>query len=252
MYTVNKQLGETPLACLERIRYENMISSDVPMTYAGRLDPMAEGLMIILEGDECKDKEKYTRLDKTYEFGILVGFETDTYDLLGLVTEKENGSVIPDLIRNLEGLQDVLNSFVGKQAQSYPAYSSKTVDGKQLHTYAREGTAVESPKHEIEIYNLRCTSTVILKKDELEKQIQERIGKIVGDFRQTEILQKWSEVLSQTPQTEFHILSCTIDCGPGTYVRQLVHDIGEKLGVPMVTFSIKRTKVGHYYESLTK
>ncbi len=241
MHLVYKQLGETPLMCLERIRHENMISVDVPMTYAGRLDPMAEGLMILLVGDECKEKEKYTGLDKTYEFEILVGFATDTYDLLGLV-QKETKSVS----FKEDAFQNVLQSFVGKQTQSYPAYSSKTVDGKQLHTYAREGTLVQSPNHEIEIYNLYCTSTTIRKKDELERQIEERIGKVVGDFRQTEILQKWSEVLSQTPQTEFHILSCTIDCGPGTYVRQLVHDIGTKLGIPMTTFSIKRTKVGGY------
>ena len=30
------------------------------MTYAGRLDPMAEGLMIILIDAECKNKENYT------------------------------------------------------------------------------------------------------------------------------------------------------------------------------------------------
>lgn len=242
MFIVYKNLGETPLICLERVRLEKGIENTVPMTYAGRLDPMAEGLMVILEGEECKEKEKYTGLDKTYEFEILVGFETDTHDLLGLVTS--NSVVIPDLIRNPGNLKNVLDSFIRKQEQSYPAYSSKTVLGKQLHTYAREGTVVESPAHEIEIYTLQCTSTVILKKDELEKQIQERISKVVGDFRQREILQKWSEVLSQSSQSEFQIISCVVECGSGTYVRQLVSDIGQKLGVSMTTFSIKRIKVG--------
>lgn len=241
MYIVYKQLGETPLSCLERFRVKKGIPMDAPMTYAGRLDPMAEGLMIILDGAECKEKDKYTGLDKTYEFEILVGFETDTYDLLGLV---QNIAEINSLEEEM--FCKTLISFLGKQMQSYPVYSSKTVDGKQLHTYAREGTVVESPKHEIEIYSLQCTSTAILKKDELEKQITERISKVVGDFRQEEILKRWSEVLVQSHQSEFQILSCTIDCGSGTYVRQLVHDIGNKLGIPMTTFSIKRTKVGQY------
>ena len=82
---VYKNLGETPLECLERVRSEQGIADDIPMTYAGRLDPMAEGLLIILIGEECKNKEKYLGLDKTYEFKILVGFSTDTYDLLGMI-----------------------------------------------------------------------------------------------------------------------------------------------------------------------
>ncbi len=243
MHIVYKNLGETPLMCLERVRLEKGIENTIPMTYAGRLDPMAEGLMIILEGEACKEKEKYTGLDKTYEFEILVGFETDTYDLLGLVT-KGNPVVIPDLIRNPGNLKNVLDSFIGKQEQSYPVYSSKTVDGKQLHTYAREGTVIESPTHQVEIYTLQCTSAVILKKDELEKQIIERISKVVGDFRQEEILMKWKDILLQSSQDEFQLISCVVECGSGTYVRQLVSDIGIRLGVPMTTFSIKRTKVG--------
>jgi tRNA pseudouridine55 synthase len=247
MHLVYKQLGETPLACLERVRVENGISADVPMTYAGRLDPMAEGLMILLVGDECKDKESYTGLDKTYEFAILVGFETDTYDLLGLVTQElPHPDPLLNKERGLDPVQNVLQSFIGKQQQSYPVYSSKTVDGKQLHTYAREGTVVEAPTHQIEIYNIQCTSTVMIGKTELEKQIQERIGNVVGDFRQAEILKRWNEVLQKSPQNEFQMFSCTMDCGAGTYVRQLVHDIGTKLDIPMTTFSIKRTKVGEF------
>ena len=38
--------------------------------------------MIILEGLECKEQGKYCGLDKIYEFEILYGFTTDTYDIL--------------------------------------------------------------------------------------------------------------------------------------------------------------------------
>ncbi len=252
MYCVYKKRGETPLACLERVRREHGILDDVPMTYAGRLDPMAEGLMIILVGEECKDKEKYTKLNKTYEFEILVGFETDAYDLLGLVDCRrqdllQNEFVIPENIRNPEIFQNTLASFVGRQQQTYPAYSSKTVNGKQLHIYAREGRAdFVRPTHEVEIFSLTQTGTKTISRENLLREIIERISKVVGDFRQDEILEKWKEVLTQSSSDEFQIITCRIDCGSGTYVRQLVHDIGEKLGMPITTFSIKRTKVGEY------
>jgi tRNA pseudouridine55 synthase len=89
MITVYKNLGETPLQCLERYRLEAGIEAGVPMTYAGRLDPMAEGDMIILVGEECKGKDKFLPLRKEYEMEVLLGVETDTYDLLGIF-QKEN------------------------------------------------------------------------------------------------------------------------------------------------------------------
>ena len=44
---------------------------------------MANGLMILLINNECKQQDKYLKLNKTYEFDILFGFKTDTYDVLG-------------------------------------------------------------------------------------------------------------------------------------------------------------------------
>ena len=83
-YIIWKNLGETPLEALTRLREEVSIPSDVPMTYAGRLDPAAEGFLIVLTGEECKKKETYSSLTKTYMAEILVDVSTDSYDLLGI------------------------------------------------------------------------------------------------------------------------------------------------------------------------
>lgn len=65
-----KELGETPLECLQRFKAEHPEYMEAKMTYLGRLDPMAEGLLLVLVGN-TKDKEKYLSLDKTYEFEVL-------------------------------------------------------------------------------------------------------------------------------------------------------------------------------------
>jgi len=39
--TILKAVGETPLQALKRARQAHGIAPEVPMTYAGRLDPMA-------------------------------------------------------------------------------------------------------------------------------------------------------------------------------------------------------------------
>ena len=240
MYTTGKEIGETPLDCLKRVREREGISMEIPMTYAGRLDPMAEGLMIILAGEECKEKDRYLGLSKVYEFEVLVGFETDTYDLLGLVKSTGNEIVSSDRFT------EVLNTFLGEYDQSYPAYSSKPVDGKPLFQHAREGNKIEVPTHAVKIESLTTINMRNITIGELEKDITEKITKVRGDFRQTEILKEWGSVLKKNSQQEFQIFSCVLSCESGTYVRQLVSDIGAKLGVPCVTYSIKRTKVGNY------
>ena len=69
--TIYKNEGETPLECLERFRVEQPIYKDAVLSYAGRLDPMAEGVMLVLVDEENKNREKYLSLDKTYEVEIL-------------------------------------------------------------------------------------------------------------------------------------------------------------------------------------
>ena len=64
---LNKNGWETPLQCLEFFRLKYKEYKNIPMTYAGRLDPMASGVLVILVGEECKKKEKYLKLDKEYE-----------------------------------------------------------------------------------------------------------------------------------------------------------------------------------------
>ena len=108
--TVYKKRGETPLEALENLRLKENIAPEVSMTYAGRLDPMAEGLIIILVGDAFKEenKKKYLGLDKTYELEILVGFDTDTHDLLGLV---QNIKTDVDQKEILKKVQNEINNI---------------------------------------------------------------------------------------------------------------------------------------------
>src|SRR5260221_10407124 len=85
---INKKIGETPSEAILRFKIENPDYDTVAMTYAGRLDPMAEGLLLVLCGEEIDKKEKYLNLSKTYEFEVLWGFSSDTLDILGLVSDE--------------------------------------------------------------------------------------------------------------------------------------------------------------------
>ncbi len=240
---LKKNIGETPLEALERVRKENGIDMSIPMTYAGRLDPMAEGVLLVLVGEECKNKDKYLGLDKEYEVEILFGFATDTYDTLGKVRLASQKLKVESEKMNTE-----LQKFKGKFVQEYPAYSSKTVDGVQLHTLANEGKLPdEMPTKEVEIYNIEMLEEREIHSDVLLEEIKNKISKVKGDFRQSEILDLWQQNLgmSDVPK-KFKIIKIKVKCSSGTYMRSLAHNLGTRLRVPALAYSIKRTKIGEY------
>lgn len=241
---IHKNIGETPLEAMERFRAKEIAKGksellNVPMTYAGRLDPMAEGQLLILIGEECKKKDEYLGLDKEYEVEVLFGVTTDTYDALGLVTDCNTVEMI-----DLSRVKD-LRTFVGKFNQPYPPYSSKTVDGVQLHQLSRSGDLPEEmPTKEVEIYSIDKISEKRIPVSELMEMIEGRISKVNGDFRQEEITNKWKEFIGQLESGhEFSVIKIKVLCSSGTYMRSLAHHMGKLLGCGAIALSINRTKI---------
>jgi tRNA pseudouridine55 synthase len=256
--TIYKKVGETPLQALERVRIEQGISANVPMTYAGRLDPMAEGVLIVLVGEECKQKEHFLGLNKVYEVEVIFGVATDTYDVLGIVgaptiagansCDNTGVDVVPGGNMHFSySSMPSLQKYVGKFTQEYPAFSSKTVAGKQLHTYAREGVMPdEMPTKEVEIFSIETLSSSEMLGDEIAKIAIEKVQKVAGDFRQSEIIAGWRRFASQNGHTIHTILKIRVTCSSGTYMRSLAHRIGRDFGTSAIAFSIKRVAVGDF------
>jgi tRNA pseudouridine55 synthase len=240
--TLYKNRGETPLECIERFKKDNPEYKNDKMTYAGRLDPLAEGLLLILVGDECKNKEKYLGLEKVYEVDVFFGFSTDTYDVLGKITESKdyNKSKIPN--------ENLLKSFIGKFSQKYPSFSSKTIKGKTLFSLFKNGELKdeEIPEKEVEIKDIKIIGGRTISKIDLKKYINESISLVKGDFRQKEILDIWKYTIVNFKSDNFMIISLRVDCTSGTYMRTLANAIGEKAGIPALALSIKRIKVGKF------
>nr|MBP7006569.1 hypothetical protein [Candidatus Paceibacterota bacterium] len=76
------------------------------------------------------------------------------------------------------------------------------------------------------------------------ENIEKRIQKVKGDFRQKEILKIWKEKLKN--QDIYFIGSFSIKCSSGTYVRSIANSLGDGLHIPALAFSIKRTKLGKW------
>ena len=227
-------------------------------THTGTLDPMADGGLVVLTGEDRFKKAEYSNWEKTYQFQILVGIKTDSGDLLGLI-EKNSTSSNPkekqNLIKNLEEkIKTTLLELIGKQTQIAPAFSAQRVAGKAGFDLAKQGKKFELQKNEIEIFSLKIIPSENTKKKiknisskELLEYIQQTISLVKGDFRQKKIITQWENLLkNDKQQNNFLIITLEAVTTKRTYIRSLIQEISQKLNLPMTAFSITRTKNGPF------
>lgn len=236
-----KNEGETPLECINRAKEEGVIPKEEKATYAGRLDPMAEGLLIVLFGESVHKKEEFLKLSKEYEVEVLLGISTDTGDILGLIKESKFNPEISE-----EKTKEVLNKCVGEFEEEYPKYSSRTVGGKPLFSLARLGHIFKSPKHKVIINSIFLDSIRNINLLEVANESIERIKKVKGDFRQEEIIAGWNNLKNISGNENVLVISIKVSCESGAYMRVLAEKIGKSLGYPALALRIKRVRVGDF------
>ena len=129
---------------------------------------------------------------------------------LGITTDTQDitGQVlkISEVTADLQQITEVVNRFIGEYLQLPPMYSAIKVNGKRLYELARQGKEVERERRKVSIKDIR-----------------------ILDYSKEE-----NEV------------SLSVDCGKGTYIRTLIHDIGETLGCGATMKSLVRTAVGQF------
>ena len=142
---INKPAGITSYDVVDVIK---KIFDGSKVGHTGTLDPIATGVLPIVIGDATKLSDELMAETKVYRVKMLLGVETNTYDITGRI-------VFASVIRNDEiYIRERIKRFIGKQEQVPPAYSAIRVDGKRAYEYAREGKELKLKAREIEIYNI--------------------------------------------------------------------------------------------------
>lgn len=107
-------------------------------------------------------------------------------------------------------VDETLKTFVGPQLQLPPLYSAIKVDGKKLYEYARKDQEVpDLAPRPVEVHSISRSSPVVFREEEAH-------------------------------------FSLSLHCGKGFYVRSLVRDLGERLGIPATLTGLRRTSVGEF------
>lgn len=143
---INKPKGYTSHDIVNILRKE---LNTKKVGHTGTLDPNATGVLPILIGQATKISKYLIEHNKTYIAELKLGEKSTTGDTEGEIIEKRT---VPHL--NQKQVEDTLQSFLGKQLQTPPVYSSIKINGKKAYEYARNGEYVEIPAREIDIIDI--------------------------------------------------------------------------------------------------
>jgi len=153
---IDKPAGITSYDVVDVIK-KLFIGSKVGHT--GTLDPVATGVLPILIGDATKLSDNLTAENKAYRVKMLLGVETNTYDITGKI-------VYASVVNKDEiYIRERIKRFIGVQTQTPPQYSAIKVEGKRAYQYAREGKEVELKPRTIEIYDINNIAVDLRKRE---------------------------------------------------------------------------------------
>lgn len=218
----------------------------VKTAHTGVLDPLAEGVIIVLLGDERLKKEIYSKWKKEYEFEVAFGISTDSYDGMGLAVSSDFSKKI-----TTAEITKVLNSLKGKYTQEVPLYSAVKVKGKKLFLYPNKGLSIPKlPKKTGQVYEVEL---ITLKRSDTKKLILKIISNVEkikgGEFRQQEIIKGWKNYLEKLEQdlpSKIYVAKIKVQTSSGIYIRSLSQDIAKALQTKAFVTKLTRTKNGEY------
>jgi len=239
---IYKREGITPLEAIDEFRLINRSLEKDKISYAGRLDPMADGVLLLLIGDANKHRNDFLSFEKTYRINVLFGISTDSFDILGMPQVAKSKNI------SITDIKKVLDGFKGTFLQKFPPYSSKPVNGRPLFYWAKNGRLdeIEIPEKERSISSIAIVDTSNINGGELINKVLERIKDVQGDFRQQEIADAWASLKARIQNDSFQLATIEVSGSSGLYMRQLAVDIGQKLSQYALAYSITRTHVGPF------
>ncbi|MFN7906442.1 MAG: tRNA pseudouridine(55) synthase TruB [Pseudobdellovibrionaceae bacterium] len=145
MLLIAKQSGMTSHDVVAKAR---RILKTKEIGHAGTLDPMAEGLMLLLIGEGTKLSQFLLEKDKRYRVQFRLGETSDTLDSTGFVTA--SNVAVPAI----EKIKQAILEIQGEMNLSIPRFSAKQVDGQRLYDLARQGVEFTAPKKIMKFWNI--------------------------------------------------------------------------------------------------
>lgn len=156
---VNKPKDWTSFDVVNRIRriiqnseYNITNKKRYPVGHTGTLDPLATGLLVVLVGKYTKNAEKLSKLDKEYDFTMMLGTSSSTGDEEGEKTR------ISSRCPELSEIKATINKLTGEIQQTPHKFSAIKINGKKAYELARKGQEVKLEPRKVRIEKLEINS----------------------------------------------------------------------------------------------
>lgn len=129
---INKPSGCTSNGCLQRIKRE---LHQKKLGHAGTLDPMVEGVLIVLLGQATKISSYIMEQGKKiYKGRLCIGVETTTWDKEGEIVQEYATSNITE-----KQIEEAIQEWSVIEEQEVPPISAAKFKGKSLYKWTRMG-----------------------------------------------------------------------------------------------------------------
>lgn len=250
MFLYYKKRYQTCLQMLDCARKEFTVLKDEILSYAGVLDPMAEGWVTVLVGkEENRERVKYTQATKEYYVDVLLGVSTDSGDLMGVV---ENCSLSAGSYKQDEIMKIIsaISSFPDLYEQRVSRLANKKFQGKPLWLYALEDRYIadeDLPLNEVQLFERELVAMYEISEKVLIDDLVSMGEVFGGNFRMDRILPSWNrlfgERLIEKAYQYFKIITLRLKVSKGFFVREFVKDVSRQVNYPLVIYRLKRTKV---------
>ena len=147
---INKPAGISSAACLRLIK-QQPFARHWKLGHAGTLDPVANGLLLVLVNRATRLFDLLQTYQKKYHAQILLHLATNTGDITGTVTAKQ-----PAILLSQQQINLVFNRY--QQVYSYfqrvPDYAAVRFQGKKFYQYIRAGIKPPPRFKSVTIYQL--------------------------------------------------------------------------------------------------
>ena len=185
--------------------------------HAGTLDPMADGLLILLLGEATKFSHYIMGQDKKYSAEIQLGLETDSWDAEGelMTTAEAYKSKNMDLTE--AQILQAVSDMQGDLSLQVPVHSAVKIQGQKLYDYARKGKAIVPPTRIMKFYK----------------------AELKGFTSNPSFFIKGSDYKTLK-------LNVDLDCEKGSYIRSWVHHLGKNLGCGALMSGLTRHQSGAF------
>jgi hypothetical protein len=267
---VFKPIGSNLTDVLKKEQVVEQFDPESRLTFKGRLDELASGILCITTGSNKEFGEIVKGCKKTYHFKLLISpngfddpkFKTDTYDVMGMPQENMNGYFTVgknEVTKNnfiMKELEKRINECKSEEyMQRYPIYSSRTVHSelyqekfgkrkKQPLWFLAQNECLppfnEIPLVNSKVFDLRIEKVSMVKPDDMINIISEHISatnqKADNKFRQEEIISSYQDRMANNVFAgDFIVVDMVTTVGSGTYVRGICDYLGG------VAINIQRT-----------